>query len=118
MRRMLLLLAVAGMILALTAGPVFGAAREPTLDGPGAADQHLPDDTVADTKPAGKNCYGQAASNHVKGPGGDPGSYAVPTEFGGPNYTGHAVSTLDPVSQISGFQEQSREEFAAKSCDL
>ena len=121
MRRIIMLLAVAAMIAAMMAeaGPAGAAAREPTLDGPGVADQHLPADTVADTKPAGKNCYGQAASNHVSGPGGDPGSIAVPTEFpaGTPNFTGHAVSTLDP-GQISDFQQQSREELAGKSCDL
>ena len=131
MRRVLLLLAIAAMLAAMLAeaGPVGAAAREPTLDGPGVADEHLPEDTVADTKPAGKNCYGQAASNHVSGAGGDPGSVAVPTIFEGePNYTGHAVSTLDdaagvdpgsdPGDEISGFQQQSRDDFAAKSCDL
>ena len=132
MRRIILLLAVAAMIAAMMAeaGPAGAAAREPTLDGPGAADQHLPDDTVADTKPAGKNCYGQAASNHVSGPGGDPGSIAVPTEFpeGTPNYTGHAVSTLDdafgqdsgedPGGEISAVQESARDTLAgAENCE-
>jgi hypothetical protein len=123
MRRIILLLAVAALMAAMMAeaGPAGAAAREPTsFDGPGEASDVLPADTVGDTKPAGQNCYGQLASNHVKGPGGDPGSLAVPTEFpaGTPNYTGHAVSTLDPVSQISDFQQQAREDFAGESCDL
>ena len=123
MRRVLLLLAIAAMIAAMLAeaGPAGAAAREPTDNGPGKADEPgiLPEDTVADTKPAGKNCYGQGASNHVSGPGGDPGSLAVPTEFpeGTPNYTGHAVSTLDP-GQISDFQQQTADELAGTSCDL
>jgi len=108
------------------AGPAGAAAREPTEDGPGEAAENIPNDFVGDTKLAGNNCYGQAASNHVKGPGGDPGSLAVPTTFdpdaegplpAGPNYTGHAVSTLDP-GQISGFQQESRDLFAGESCDL
>jgi hypothetical protein len=121
MRRVLLLLAIAAMLAAMLAeaGPAGAAAREPTSDPPGEASETIPDDFVGDTKPAGNNCYGQAASNHVKGPGGDPGGYAVPTEFpaGTPNYTGHAVSTLDP-GQISDFQQQSRDAFAGESCDL
>ncbi len=134
MRRGLLLLAIAAMIAAMLAeaGPAGAAAREPTKDGPGNAAENIPADFVGDTKPAGNNCYGQAASNHVKGPGGDPGSLAVPTIFEGePNYTGHAVSTLDdaagvdpgsdPGDEISGFQQESRDLFAAEdaeSCPL
>ena len=117
MRRVLFLLAEAAMALTLVAGPALGAARTPTsFDGPGEAPSKSPANTVDPTKPAGNNCYGQLASNHVKGPGSDPGSLAVPTQFpaGVPNYTGHAVSTLDP-GQISGFQQESRDLAAGVS---
>ena len=117
MRRILLLLAVAAMMAALmgVAGPAFAAAREPTFDGPG--NPQTPDNTVDPTKSAGQNCYDKLSSNNVKGPGGNPGSLADPTEFpeGVPNYTGHAVSTLDPGT-ISGFQQDFRDEAAAQSC--
>ena len=50
MRRILLLLAVAAMMAVLMAssGPAFGAAREPTFDGPG--DPQTPENTVDPTK--------------------------------------------------------------------
>jgi hypothetical protein len=117
MRRILLLLAVAAMMAVLMAssGPAFGAAREPTFDGPG--DPQTPENTVDPTKSAGQNCYGKLSSTNVKGPGGNPGSLAEPTEFpeGTPNYTGHAVSTLEP-GDISGFQLDFRDDAAAQSC--
>jgi hypothetical protein len=115
MRRILLLLTVAAMMLALTAGPALAAAREPTFDGPG--NPQTPDNTVEPTKSAGQNCYGKLSSTNVKGPGGNPGSLAEPTEFpeGVPNYTGHAVSTLEP-GEISGFQQDFRDAAAAQSC--
>src|SRR5215212_2182942 len=126
MRRILMLLAVAAMILALTAGPVFGAARDPLdFNGPGEASEVLKDkeNKAEPTADAGSNCYGQLSSNANKGPGGNPGSLAVPTTFDpdaegplpeGPNYTGHAVSTLDP-GDISGFQQDFRDLAAGES---
>src|SRR4051812_18366109 len=116
--RRVLLLTIAAMMAALmiTAGPAFAAAREPTsFNGPG--NPQTPTNTVDPTKSAGRNCYGQLTSNNSKGPGGNPGSLAQPTEFpaGVPNYTGHAVSTLDPGA-ISGFQQDFRDTAAAKSC--
>ena len=116
MKRILLLLAVAALMLALTAGPALADAREPTFDGPG--NPQTPDENpAAPTESAGKNCYGKLNSNNVKGPGGNPGSLAEPTEFpeGTPNYTGHAVSTL-PSGDISDFQQAFRDEAAAESC--
>jgi hypothetical protein len=123
MRRLLLLMAVAAMMLALVAAPALGAAREPTsFNGPGQASEELSDlqqhpNKATPTPSAGSNCYGQLTSNSDKGPRGNPGSLAVPTDFGGPNYTGHAVSTLDPVGpSISGFQQDFRDEAAGQSC--
>ena len=125
------------MLLALPAGPVFGAAREPTsFDGPGKASEvigdKLEEDTTGKFEPeptpdAGSNCYGQLNTATKKGMGGDPGSLAVPTEFpeGEPNYTGHAVSTLDnafgvdpggdPGAEISKVQEDFRDLAAGES---
>ena len=139
MRRILMLLAVAAMILALTAGPVFGAAREPTdFNGPGEASDVLGEkleDPTGKYEPeltpdAGENCYGEENANTRKGLGGNPGSLAVPTEFpeGTPNYTGHAVSTLDdafgedsgedPGGEISAVQESARDTLAgAENCE-
>jgi hypothetical protein len=53
MRRILLLLAVAAMILALTAGPVFAQNGAPLND---------------------NNCFGAGSSEFVAGPGGNPGT--------------------------------------------
>ncbi len=121
MRRILSLLAIAAvmaMMLALMAGPALADAREPTFDGPGNPQAPDPEENPAVlTESAGKNCYGQLNSNNLKGPGGNPGSLAEPTEFpeGTPNYTGHAVSTL-PSGEISEFQQDFREDAAAQSC--
>lgn len=124
MRRIIMLLTVAAMMAAMMAeaGPAGAVAREPTsFDGPGEASENVPfpggTDIAEPTKSAGSNCYGQLSSNANKGPRGNPGSLAVPTEFpeGTPNYTGHAVSSLDP-GQISGFQQEFREAAAGQSC--
>jgi len=120
MRRILLLLAIAAMILALTAGPALAVAREPTEDVPG--DPQTPTQNPANlTEQEGENCYGQLSSNNNKGPGGNPGSLAEPTTFDPdaegplpeqPDYTGHAVSSLDP-GDISGFQQDFAEDAAS-----
>ena len=118
MRRILLLLAVAALMLTLVASPALAVAREPTEDGPG--DPQSPGTSPAEpTESAGKNCYGFVNSNFLKGPGGNPGSLADPTVFEGePNYTGHAVSSIneeDP-GEISEFQLAFKDAAAGKSC--
>jgi hypothetical protein len=122
MRRVLLVLTVAAVMLAVAASAVLAAAPAPSADGPG--NPQTPANTVDPTKSAGQNCYGQLSSNNNKGPGGNPGSLADPTTFDpdaeGPlpeqlDYTGHAVSSLKPGA-ISGFQKEFRDQAAGKSC--
>jgi hypothetical protein len=129
MRRMLLLMAVAATMLALTAGPAL-AARDKTGDLPPFKDQppgnaqeahatlsHTPNLTEQN----GKNFIGQDASNSNKGIGGNPGSAAEPTTFNGePAFNGPVTSTIgtlpgtvfDPNTTkpnvISAFQEFKR----------
>ena len=123
MRRIMMLVAVGAMtamLLGLMAAPALAAAREPTsFNGPGNASDVIPtiDNKAVAAQPAGQNCYGVLSSGHVAGPGGDPGSLAVPTQFpqGTPNYTGHAVSTLPP-GDISGIQRDFANQYAGTSC--
>ena len=123
MRRVLLLLAVAAMMLALPAAPALADAPAPG-DVPVQGEPQTPESSAKPTKSAGSNCYGKLNSNNLKGPGGNPGSPAEPTTFDpdaeGPlpeqqDYTGHAVSTL-PSGAISDFQLAFRDEAAGESC--
>jgi len=72
MRRVLLLLAVAAMILALTAGPALAAPTGAPLNE--------------------NNCFGAGSSEFVAGQGGNPGSFHEPSEefdnFNGPATSG------------------------------
>jgi hypothetical protein len=125
MRRILLLMAVAAMMLALTAGPALADAPAPG-DVPVQGDPQTPTTNPATptqtttTAPDTGNCYGADNSNTRKGPGpapsgglANPGSLAEPTTFNGqPDYTGHAVSTL-PSGDIADFQLAYKDAFAA-----
>jgi hypothetical protein len=73
MRRVLLLMAVAAMILALTAGPALAAPTGAPLND--------------------KNCFGAGSSEFVAGPGGNPGSkHELSPEF--KNFNGPATSSF------------------------
>ncbi len=128
MKRMLLLMALAAMMLALTAGPVFaqlGDIPPPGDETPG--DPQTPGKNPAKpTTQQGENCLGESASNFVKGPGGNPGSAAEPTTFNGqPAFNGPVTSRIgtlpgtefDPETTkpnvISAFQEFNRETLAS-----
>jgi hypothetical protein len=125
LKRILLLLSVAAMMLAMTAAPAFaqlGDIPPPGDETPGNA-QPPKTDVTNPTEQKGKNFIGESASNFVKGPGGNPGSAAQPTSFGGePSFNGPVTSrigTLDPVDSgifpestkpnvISALQEVTR----------
>jgi hypothetical protein len=141
MRRIILLLAVAAMMLAL---PVSPALAQTDIPPPG--DQPPPDTAAEgtprspDTSPAqptprkGENCLGQDASAQ-KGPGNtipssNPGSAAKPTDFNGePAFNGPVTSTVGtqpadtffPESElpnvISAFQEFKRDTLGPASCE-
>ena len=83
MRRMLLLLAIAAMILALTAGPA-----------------------SAQADPNENNCYGAGQSGNVAGEGGLPGSKHDPAPgFEDPRFPGEEVPTWNgPVTSFVAQQ--------------
>ena len=125
MRRILLVLTIAAVMLAMTAAPAFaqlGDIPPPGDKQPGNA-QPPKTDVTNPTEQNGKNFIGESASNFVKGPGGNPGSAAQPTTFGGePSFNGPVTSrigTLDPRESgifpestkpnvISALQEETR----------
>ena len=144
MRRMLLLLAVAAMMLALSAGTALAQIVDippPGEEIPGK--QNAPDDNpdnMPDTLPSpeqARNCYGESQFEGFAGPGTVfPGSAARPAKFDidaeGPRqeqdfFSGPAHKELllaedlqDPTdttpgggNNISDFQQQAREGFAA-----
>ena len=73
MKRILLLMAVAAMILALTAGPALAAPTGAPLNE--------------------NNCFGAGSSEFVAGPGGNPGSAHEPSEEFD-NFNGPATSSF------------------------
>ena len=125
MRRMILVLTIAAVMLAMTAAPAFAQLEDIPPPGdkePGNA-QPPKTDVTNPTEQNGKNFIGESASNFVKGPGGNPGSAAQPTTFGGePSFNGPVTSrigTLDPKESgifpesekpnvISALQEETR----------
>jgi hypothetical protein len=132
MRRILLLMAVAVMMLAVSVSPAL--AQTTDIPPPGrdpAGDPHTPDTNVANpTDLQGQNCYGQDASNFNKGPGPSlsptsdepfPGSAVEPVQFGGQeNFNGPAHKQFVQTDEepgggnpISDFQQTTREDLAA-----
>jgi hypothetical protein len=126
MRRIIMLLAIAAMLLAMSAPPALaqslGDIPPPGDKEPGNA-QPPKTEVINPTEQHGKNLIGESASNFVKGPGGNPGSAAQPTTFGGEDaFNGPVTSrigTLDPVESkifpnstkpnvISALQEETR----------
>jgi hypothetical protein len=96
-------------MLAMTAAPTFaqvelGDIPPPGDETPGNA-QPPKTDVTNPTEQKGKNFIGESASNFVKGPGGNPGSAAQPTSFGGePSFNGPVTSrigTLDPDEPLN-----------------
>ena len=104
MRRIMMLVAVAAMMLAMTAAPAFAQLELGDIPPPGDKEpgnaQPPKTDVINPTEQKGKNFIGESASNFVKGPGGNPGSAAQPTTFGGEDaFNGPVTSrigTLDP----------------------
>src|SRR5215207_6246341 len=104
MRRIMMLVAVAAMMLAMTAAPAFAQLELGDIPPPGDKEpgnaQPPKTDVINPTEQNGKNFIGESASNFVKGPGGNPGSAAQPTTFGGEDaFNGPVTSrigTLDP----------------------
>jgi hypothetical protein len=112
MRRLLLVLTIAAVMLAMTAAPTFaqvelGDIPPPGDETPGNA-QPPKTDVTNPTDLHGNNWIGASASNFNKGPGGNPGSAAQPTTFGDPaepSFNGPVTSrigTLDPVPVNEG----------------
>ena len=129
MRRIIMLLAIAAMMLAMTAAPAFAQLELGDIPPPGDKEpgnaQPPKTDVTNPTEQKGENFIGESASNFVKGPGGNPGSAAQPTTFGDPaepSFNGPVTSrigTLDPVDSgifpestkpnvISALQEDTR----------
>src|SRR5215211_5164714 len=102
MRRVILVLTIAAVMLAMTAAPAFaqlGDIPPPGTEEPGNAPPPKTDVTNP-TEQTGQNFIGESQSNFNKGPGGNPGSAAQPTTFGDePSFNGPVTSrigTLDP----------------------
>ena len=127
MRRIIMLLAIAAMLLAMSAPPALAQLELGDIPPPGDKEpgnaQPPKTDVINPTEQKGKNFIGESASNFVKGPGGNPGSAAQPTTFGGePSFNGPVTSrigTLDPKESgifpesekpnvISALQEETR----------
>ena len=129
MRRIIMLLAIAAMLLAMSAPPALAQLELGDIPPPGDKEpgnaQPPKTDVTNLTEQNGKNFIGESASNFVKGPGGNPGSAAQPTTFGDPpepSFNGPVTSrigTLDPVESgifpnstkpnvISALQEETR----------
>ena len=127
MRRIIMLLAIAAMLLAMSAPPALAQLELGDIPPPGDKEpgnaQPPKTDVTNPTEQKGENFIGESASNFVKGPGGNPGSAAQPTTFGGePSFNGPVTSrigTLDPVESgifpdstkpnvISALQEDTR----------
>jgi len=122
-----MLLAIAAMLLAMSAPPALAQLELGDIPPPGDKEpgnaQPPKTDVINPTEQKGKNFIGESASNFVKGPGGNPGSAAQPTTFGGePSFNGPVTSrigTLDPKESgifpesekpnvISALQEETR----------
>jgi hypothetical protein len=129
MRRILSLLAMAAMMamMALTAAPALAQDLPPPGEETPGDPQTPTENPAQPTEQQGENCYGAGASNFVKGPGGNPGSAAEPTEFQGePAFNGPVTSGAaqsepeefgfesDKPNAISAVQESNRE--ASASC--
>ena len=127
MRRIIMLLAIAAMLLAMSAPPALAQLELGDIPPPGDKEpgnaQPPKTEVINPTEQNGKNFIGESASNFVKGPGGNPGSAAQPTTFGGePSFNGPVTSrigTLDPKESgifpesekpnvISALQEETR----------
>jgi len=127
MRRIIMWLAIAAMLLAMSAPPALAQLELGDIPPPGDKEpgnaQPPKTDVINPTEQKGKNFIGESASNFVKGPGGNPGSAAQPTTFGGePSFNGPVTSrigTLDPKESgifpesekpnvISALQEETR----------
>lgn len=135
MRRIIMLLAIAAMLLAMSAPPALAQLELGDIPPPGDKEpgnaQPPKTDVINPTEQKGKNFIGESASNFVKGPGGNPGSAAQPTTFGGePSFNGPVTSrigTLDPQESkifpesdkpnvISALQEATRCDLLGLSC--
>jgi hypothetical protein len=125
MRRILLLMAIATMLLSLMAGPAL-AQREKTGDLPPFKEETPGNPQSPDVSPAtpteqrGENCYGESASNFLKGPGGNPGSAAEPTpqfdSFNGPFISDVLREAREQDAEsnpLADFQRQTAEENAS-----
>ena len=101
MRRMILVLAIAAVMLAMTAAPAFaqlGDIPPPGTEEPGNA-QPPKTNVTNPTEQTGQNFIGESQSNFVKGPGGNPGSAAQPTTFGGePSFNGPVTSRIGTLA--------------------
>src|SRR5215218_8217821 len=125
MKRILMLMAIAAMLLATTAPLALaqlGDIPPPGEETPGKAKPPKTDVTNP-TETHGNNYIGESSSNFNKGRGGNPGSAAQPTTFGDePSFNGPVTSrigTLDPKESgifpesekpnvISALQEETR----------
>ena len=105
MRRVLLLLAIAVMMLDLTAAPAFakidlndipppGPGTPGNPQSPDVQPENFPTNPTADV-PQANNLIGASQRKSAAGPGTlNPGSAAKPTDFGGPAFNGPVTSTI------------------------
>ena len=135
MKRLLLVWTIAAVMLAMPAAPalaqdLLGDIPPPGDKEPGNA-QPPKTEVINPTEAHGNNIIGKEASNFNKGPGGNPGSAAQPTTFGGEDaFNGPVTSrigTLDPQESgifpnstkpnvISALQEDTRCSLRGLSC--
>jgi hypothetical protein len=122
LKRILLLLAMASIMLSLVGTQAF--AKPADLPPPGEetpGNPQSPDENpIPETKQVGDNCYGAGQRDFLGGPGGNPGSAAQPTpefdSFNGPFTSQFAQSDQEAGggNPLSQFQQDYRE--ATASC--